>query len=77
MTPITLVITRKEHGGMEILPREWDEDTQLLNEPVELKQHDRVEVHTADTLEVEPTTMRRNLTATAYDGASLYETEKD
>lgn len=74
MTPITLVITRKEHGGMEIVPRDWDEDTQLLNEPVELKQHDRVEVHRLEPGQVD-LTMRKHMTATAYDGESLYTTD--
>lgn len=81
MTPITLVITRKEHGGMEIIPRTWDEDTCELNEPVMLKQHDKVSIFKAGPADpivtTEPThlTMRKHLTATAYDGASLYETE--
>lgn len=77
MTSITLVITRKDGGGLEIQPRDWNETTSKLNAPVHLKQHDRIEIHTAETLQVEPQTMRKHLTATHYNGEALYTTEKD
>ena len=72
---ISLVINRKQ-GGIDIHPREWDEDTHELDHSVQLHQHDRVDIHVHDLNNPDPITsitMRSNMEATAFDGNDLYE----